>query len=146
MRYVLCNATLHGSYREKPNHVSPPVLQEINAFVNTSFPELRENLNIANSENVQSSEERNNKRKVFTSEQWIRYAKSLVLNGCLPGLLSRIRRIKEEWLSQMCITYSQLVSWSYAASEKQLKKKLKKPYSLIWEAYNLEKTTCFIKQ
>lgn len=36
------------------------------------------------------------KKKEFTSEQRIRNAERLVLNGCLPGLVSRIRSIKEE--------------------------------------------------
>lgn len=71
MKYVLWNATLYQSYREKPNNLSPPVQQEINVYVNTSFPELREYLMVVNSENVRSSEERKNKRKEFTSEQWI---------------------------------------------------------------------------
>lgn len=55
-----------------------------------------EYLNIVNSENVQSSEERENERKEFTSEEWIRNAERLALNEYLPGVVSRIRSIKEE--------------------------------------------------
>lgn len=69
MKYVLCNVTFHQSYREKPNNVSPPAQQEINAFVNTSFPKLSVCLNVVKVENVQWGEETKNKRKELTSEQ-----------------------------------------------------------------------------
>lgn len=69
MKCVLHNVTFHQSYREKPNNVSPPTQQEINVFVNTSFPELSVYLNVVKIENVQSGEETKNKRKDLTSKQ-----------------------------------------------------------------------------
>lgn len=72
-------------YNRKSMHTLTPIPQ--------SPPEY---LNIVNSKNVQSSEERENERKEFTSEEWIRNAERLALNEYLPGVVSRIRSIKEE--------------------------------------------------